>query len=186
VARHVGLHGELRVEQQLLHEGGKRPLRAMGLATKGFNHGWRKEREVDRIRPEVPARLESDALVRLTDRDPLGQELLLVGGSSQRQEVLALLLEEALFHLGIAQKLPSSFEGQEVAIKRGNEGVGVPLEEGLESPKIAPLLIAKCDKGKPLGGDFLRRLAPHRKLGCHRPIQATSQQMPTTACRRQR
>ena len=113
------------------------------------DHG-REQREVQRIGPEIPTRLEAYTFVNLTNAPALLDVALVQAGTGEAHQVSALRDHQALLGGGIPQQIARGCEGEQVAIEGSDEGVGVLLEDRLELREQRDLFRADIEEGEAL------------------------------------
>jgi len=153
----VGVHRELGVEQQHLHERGQRlldPLRVP--ATLRCDHG-REQGEVQRVGAEVVARAEADLRVDRTDPDPLLEVLLVERRTGQAQQVVALLAQQPLGDGRVGEQAARLVEREQVPVERRDEAIGVALEQRSEIAEQAAVGFAQAQEREAVVEFFLHR-----------------------------
>ena len=96
VPRDVSLHGDLCVEEEELlqrHHGSLRLFRVVRVLAADHRN---EQREIEGVRPEIPARLETDPIVGLADAAALRVELRADVRPGEAQLVAALLSQQTI------------------------------------------------------------------------------------------
>ena len=170
----VGFDGELRVEQQALHQRAQREREARRIVALRFGDERGQQREVECVGAQVPARLEPDPLVHAPDRDALLGVDVVDDRPAQAQQVLALLPQQPLLDLRRAQQIARSLEGEQVSVERGDEALGVAFQERLQLGEELDVGVFPGEEGEPFLEVFLHPQASYRwREPCDRSASAT-------------
>ena len=174
----VVVHGQGRVEEEELLQRHQRALGARDVRAVALEDERREQqREVERVRTEVPGRLEPDPLVGPTDPPPLREVRLVDLRAREAQQVLPLLAEEPLLHRGVAEELARHRVGEEMPVEGGDERVRALLEDGPQVGEDAPIGVTVVEVGDAL----FERLGKGHRATLSEPPEQRQVSIPTPA-----